>query len=207
VEKVSRSGLVGYSRIAKNAKLGDGCIIKQQEKGNASLSFMSTDLKLLEIKKLMCVVEGIEFRELRAKKSGYGGKKPIYGFDSRVNAKITKVSSATTSELIESIDKLDLFLWYMDDGSWHKTRNTMHLYSNMLDDDETDVLIEAIGSLYGILPRTRKDRKKDGRSFNYLYFPRELVKRFRPEFKEFAIDFGIDTMYYKFGGLEYEEAN
>jgi hypothetical protein len=94
----------------------------------------------------------------------------------------------------------------MDDGSWHKTRNTMHLYSNMLNDAETDELITHIGDIYGIAPRARKDRKKDGRSFNYLYFPRDLVKRFRPEFKDYVMNYGLESMYYKFGGIDYKEA-
>lgn len=193
-----------YSRIAKNAKLGDGCIAKSCK--NANLMFMSTDIKLLHLKRSMCLDEGLVIGDMGTQKSGYGGKKTIYKFGSRVNERITDVYNASITDLIQTLDKEDLFLWYMDDGSWHKTRNTMHLYSNMLDDEETEILIESIGSLYGILPRKRKDRKKDGRSFNYLYFPRTLVKAFRPEFKEYAISHELDTMYYKFGGLDYKEA-
>lgn len=193
-----------YSRIAKNARLGDGCIVQQVK--NASLMFISTDLDLLLIKKLMCNKDGYYAGEIGTQKSGYGGTKPIYKFSTRVHEKITTVANASLTDLIKSIDKEDLFLWYMDDGSWHKNRHTMHLYSNMLDDTETEELITRIGEIYGIAPRARKDRKKDGRSFNYLYFPRELVKRFRPEFKEYVMDYGLESMYYKFGGIDYKEA-
>jgi hypothetical protein len=195
---------VNYSRIAKNAKLGDGCVIHASK--NAHLSFMSTDLDLLLLKQEMCYKEGFTTGNLGTQKSGYGGKKTIHKFDSRVNERITDVANASVSELILTLDKEDLFLWYMDDGSWHKNRNTMHLYSNMLNDAQTDELITHIGDIYGIAPRQRKDRKKDGRSFNYLYFPRDLVKRFRPEFKDYAMSHGLESMYYKFGGIDYKEA-
>lgn len=194
---------MNYSRIAKNARLGDGCVIKPSR--NAYMSFMTTDLSLILLKRKMCDKEGITYGKLGTQKSGYGGTKTIHKFDSHVNEKITEVAGASISELVETLDKEDLFLWYMDDGSWHKTRNTMHLYSNMLNDDETDELITQIGDIYGIAPRPRKDRKRDGRSFNYLYFPRELVKLFRPEFKDYVMSYELDSMYYKFGGISYAE--
>jgi hypothetical protein len=193
-----------YSRIAKNAKLGDGCVVRRGV--NAHMKFISTDLQLLRFKRGMCDEEGITYGKIGTQKSGYGGKKTIYKFDSHVNTNITEVEKADLSELIADIDKTDLFLWYMDDGSWHIRRNTMHLYSNMLNENQTQQLISQVKSLYGIAPRIRTDRKKDGRSFYYLYFPRELVKIFRPEFKEFAVSNEISSMYYKFGGLEYKEA-
>ena len=194
----------GLSRIAKNAKLGDGCIVKSTK--NASLNFMSTDLSLIHHKRHLCEIENFHLGKIGTQKSGYGGTKTIYKFSTHVDEEITKVSEASISEVIKTLNKEDLFLWYMDDGSWHKNRNTMHLYSNMLDDAETDELITQIGDIYGIAPRQRKDRKKDGRSFNYLYFPRDLVKRFRPEFKDYAMSYGLESMYYKFGGIDYKEA-
>lgn len=193
-----------FSRIAKNGKLGDGCIIKPVK--NASMSFTSTDLNIIHLKREMCKNEGFTFGEIGTQKSGYGGTKTIYKFNTHVDEKITKVADASLSELIHSLDKEDLFLWYIDDGSWHKKRHTMHLYSNMLNDAETDELITIIGDIYGIAPRPRKDRKRDGRSFNYLYFPRDLVKRFRPEFKDYAMSYNLETMYYKFGGIDYKES-
>lgn len=194
----------GLSRMAKNAKLGDGSIVKQRR--NASLMFMSTDLSLIHLKRNLCEIEGFVLGNLGVQKSGYGGTKTIYKFSTHVNEEITKVADSNISDVIKTLDKVDLFLWYMDDGSWHKKRNTMHLYSNMLNDVETDELITKIGEIYGITPTARKDRKKDGRSFNYLYFPRELVKRFHPEFKEYVMDHGLESMYYKFGGIDYKEA-
>lgn len=193
-----------YSRIAKNARLGDGCVVHRSK--NAYIGFMSTDLKLLHLKRDLCDLEGITYKKIGTQKSGYGGKKTIYNFFTPVSELITEVAEASLEDLIADIDKTDLFLWYMDDGSWHISRNTMHLYSNMLNESQTNLLISKIESLYGFSPRIRTDRKKDGRSFYYLYFTRDLVKAFRPEFKEFAISNELTSMYYKFGGLDYKEA-
>ena len=192
-----------YSRIAKNARLGDGTIVKQCK--NASLQFISTNLPLLYVKKYLCILEGIKPGRTKTQKSGYGGTKTIYRFNSMVHEKITEVYEASMYDILRSLDKEDLFLWYLDDGSWHKNNHTMHLYSNMLNDEETDILIGRIEELYGIAPRKRKDRKKDGREFNYLYFPRDLVRKFRPEFKEYVTSLQLESMYYKFGGLDYED--
>lgn len=190
--------------MAKNAKLGDGCIVKQSK--NASLMFMSTDLSLIELKRNLCEIEGFELGKIGTQKSGYGGTKTIYKFSTCVNEEITRVADSSVSDVIKTLDKVDLFLWFMDDGSWHKRKHFMNLYSNMLNDVETNELIAKISDIYGISPKVVKDRKKDGRSFNYLYFPRELVKRFRPEFKEYVIGYGLESMYYKFGGIDYKEA-
>jgi hypothetical protein len=192
-----------YSRIAKNARLGDGCISRSSK--NANLSFMSTDLDVLKLKKRMCEEEGFICRDFGTQKSGYGGTKTIYNFQTRVHEKITQVCDASMADLIKTIDKEDLFLWLIDDGSWHKNQNLFHLYCNMLDDDEANLLIEQIYKLYGVRPRLRKDRKKDGREFNYLYFPRRLTILVRPEFKKFLIEKGLHSMMYKVGGEDYED--
>lgn len=192
-----------YSRIAKNAILGDGML--RLNKYTAAITFISTDLKLLEYKEKLLAEEGLEVTVKKTQKSGYGGKKVIHVYSSSSNEKVKEASDVGVEALIQDLTKEDLYLWFLDDGSWHKTRNTMHLYSNMFNLEQSNMLIDRIAELYGIKPRLRIDRKKDGREFFYLYFPRELVKLFRPELKEYVMDAGITTMYYKFGGLDYEE--
>jgi len=192
-----------YSRIAKNAKLGDGCIARSCR--NANLTFVSTDIELLNLKREMCLNEGLIIGDIGTQKSGYGGKKIIYKFGSRVDERITDVYHASLTDLIKTLDKEDVFLWYMDDGSWHKNQHLHHLYCNMLNDEELEVLIEQIYNLFGVRPKARKDRKQDGREFNYLYFPRNLTIQFRPQFKEYVMSKGLMSMYYKFGGLEYTD--
>lgn len=194
-----------FSRIAKNAKLGDGCVSKQSSSINANLSFVSTDIEVLKLKKQMCDGEGIVSRNFGTQASGYGGTKTIYNFHTRVNEKITAVYYANFSDLIATIDKEDLFLWLVDDGSWHKNQRLFHLYCNMFNDEETNELIDKIGELYGVKPRMRKDRKRDGREFNYLYFPRRLTVLVRPEFKRYLVEKNLPSMFYKFGGEAYTD--
>lgn len=194
-----------YSQVAKNAKLGDGCVVKGASNVNACIKFISTDLSYLLLKRDKCEKEGFSTGQIGTQKSGYGGAKTIYKFDTHVDPRITEVYEANLSDLIISLDKEDLILWYLDDGSWHKTRHTMHLYSNMLDDKETQLLIKQIARLYEVEPRPRKDRKQDGREFNYLYFPRDLVRLFRPDVEEYIERNNLGTMYYKVGGTSYED--
>lgn len=192
-----------FSRIAKNAILGDGML--RLNKSTAAVIFISTDLKLLKFKEKLLEEEGLYVTVKKTQESGYGGIKVIHVYSSTPNEKVKEASDVGVESLIQDLTKEDLYLWYLDDGSWHKTRNTMHLYSNMLNEEQSNLLIKRIGEIYGIDPRLRVDRKKDGRAFYYLYFPRELVKLFRPEVKEYVIAAGINTMYYKFGGMDYEE--
>lgn len=195
--------MVTFSRIAKNALLGDGSIIRNKNGG--SIHFMSTDIKLLKYKENMLIKEGYEGMRWGTQPSGYGGDKTIYNISVYSSAKALDVLNADIYDIIKSLDKEDLFLWYMDDGSWHIHRNTMHLYSNGLDKGQSEALMDRIKEIYGIRPNLRIDRKQDGRWFYYLYFPRDLVRLFRPEFKGYVMAAGIDTMYYKFGGLDYVE--
>lgn len=192
-----------YSKIAKNARLGDGCISTSGV--NSHLSFMSTDIEVLKLKKKMCDEDGFVTRPFGTQSSGYGGTKTIYNFYSRVDKEITKVHKASIEDLVLTLDKEDLFLWIIDDGSWHKSQNLFHLYCNMFTDSQAELLMDKITELYGVRPRLRKDRKRDGREFNYLYFPRQLTILLRPEFKEYLIDKGLASMYYKFGGMNYSD--
>lgn len=189
------------SRIATNARLGDGRLGDNSR--NANVSFYSTDKLLLEHKERMLLEEGYEGIKWGTQESGYGGTKTIYKLTTTVSEKATVVRELPIEDILRSIDERDLILWYLDDGSWHIKRHTMHLYSNMLNAEQTQILIERIEQLYGIAPRIRTDRKQDGRSFYYLYFPRELVVKFRPIVRQYLIDNALTSLYYKVGGLNY----
>ncbi|MGY3188768.1 hypothetical protein [Lysinibacillus sp. TE18511] len=190
------------SRIAINARLGDGMLGKGK---NASITFMSTDKELLELKERMLIAEGYKGIKWGTQRSGYGGTKTIFNLRTFVDERATIVRDISIDALLTQIDELDLILWYLDDGSWHKGANTMHLYSNMLTEHQSTLLVNRIEELYGIRPKINIDRKKDGRQFYYLYFPRDLTKLFRPKVKEFLLKNSLTSLYCKFGGLDYEE--
>lgn len=192
-----------FSKVAKNAILGDGTL--RINKDTAAITYISTDLSLLRHKEKLLAEEGIEVTVKKTQASGYGGKKTIHVYSATPSAAVKEASDAGIDKLIKDLTKEDIYLWYLDDGSWHINRLTMHLYSNMLDESQTHALIERIGELYGVEPRIRIDRKKDGRQFYYLYFPRELVRIIRPEIEDYIRKNGIESMLYKVGGDGYKE--
>lgn len=191
------------SRIAINARIGDGRLGDSSK--NANISFYSTDKLLLEHKERILLAEGYSGINWGTQLSGYGGTKTIYKMYTHVSEKATIVRDLPIEDILCTLDEHDLIMWYLDDGSWHIKRHTMHLYSNMLDAEQSQILIERIEHLYGIAPRLRTDRKQDGRSFYYLYFPRELVVKFRPIVRQYLIDNALSTLYYKVGGLDFED--
>lgn len=192
----------GLSKIAINARLGDGMLGKGK---NANITFVSTDKQLLQYKESLLSKEGYTGIKWGTQPSGYGGTKTIYNLRTFVDERATNVRDISIDALLTQIDEIDLILWYLDDGSWHKGANTMHLYSNMLTEHQSVLLISRIEKLYGVRPKISVDRKKDGRQFYYLYFPRDLTKLFRPKVKEFLIKNSLTSLYYKFGGLDYTE--
>lgn len=192
---------IGLSRIAVNARLGDG---RLGDSKNASISFYSTDKLLLDHKEKMLLEEGYENIKWGTQLSGYGGTKTIYKLTTKVSEKATAVRDIPINELLEVLDEHDLILWYLDDGSWHVNNQTMHLYSNMLDAEQTQILVNRIEQLYGVAPAIRKDRKRDGREFLYLYFPRYLVEKFRPVVLSFLVENELSSLFYKVGGLDCE---
>lgn len=194
--------MIGLSRMAINARLGDGMLGRGK---NANITYMSTDKLLLEHKERLLLAEGYKGIRWGTQPSGYGGTKTIYNMTTFVNERATAVRDADIDVLLTRIEEDDLILWYLDDGSWHKGANTMHFYSNMLTETESNLLMDRIEHLYGVRPKLNIDRKKDGRQFYYLYFPRDLTKIFRPKVKEYLIKNGLTSLYYKFGGLDYIE--
>lgn len=191
----------------KNCLLGDGTLTLK--KTVASVLYMSTEKQSLELKRMLYERDFGEFTpQWSTGVSGYGGTKTIYRLrvPSILKTEFKELDSPDLMEqVLRDLDELDLFLWYLDDGSWHKSRNTMHLYSNMLDRYQSNTLIDRIGFLYGVKPRLRVDRKGDGREFYYLYFPRKLVNILHPIFKSYITAFGLSDFYYKVGGYGYED--
>lgn len=192
-----------FSKVVKNARIGDGMVTNY--KTVASVTYISTDLSLLRYKEKLLMEEGVGITVKKTQASGYGGKKTIYVYTSESSPAFKETAEASLEDILKDLTKEDLYIWYLDDGSWHIHRRTMHLYSNVLNKEQTNLLIERIGSLYGIKPRIRIDRKQDGRQFYYLYFPRKLVRLFRPEVESFIERHNLETMYYKVGGKDYKE--
>ena len=167
---VERMNIIGV-----NAKIGDGCLhLPTPESTNARIHFNSKNLEWLTYKRDLAIKEGFSVSLIKAAYSGYSDKTNLYKFTVKTDERLTYVYNHSRSEVLESLTKTDLILWYLDDGSWHKVRSTMHLYCNMLNEDEMDVLINRIGGLYGIRPTKRIDRKKRRKSLSIFILSKEV---------------------------------
>jgi len=183
--------------IAINARLGDGMLHFRGK--NACLEIQSALLDWITVKRDICLLKGLDPSHIQFKSSGYTGRKDIYYFSTKVSPIITEVYNASLDSILEGLTKEDLIMWYLDDGSYHIRHHTMHLYCNALTDAQTDLLIKRVTDIYGIAPRKCTDRKKDGRCFPYLYFPRSLVEVFRLDVERFLTRYKIKSLFYKIG--------
>lgn len=163
------------------------------------MNFSNNSKRYLEVKKGILESQGYIVGEIQPKYSGYN--KDYTGWKFRVNGskRAYKYKIMSNMGAIDLLTKKDLILWYLDDGSYHINRKTMHLYSNMFNKEESLKLIDKITDLFNIDPRLRIDRKKDGREFYYLYFRRRMVKVFRPMVEDFLRENSINDLLYKAG--------
>jgi hypothetical protein len=183
-------------RAAFNARFGDGSLRKQSPRGNYEIDFVSTSLDYLTWKRDLCV--DLKPSVIGTQTSGYGGKKPIYKFGTRVSVLLTNLAELSLKEMLESMDMLDLVLWYLDDGSNHRVHGTAHLYSNSFDLAENELISEHIYRVLGIArPVIRIDKKKDGRQFYYQYIPRIAAEVLMIEAEKFMNTNGITSLLYK----------
>lgn len=184
----------GIERMALNAKLGDGGIYKN--KNAYCMMFVSTSLDYLTYKRDQLIK--VRPAPIILGKSGYNGKKQIYKFSVRTIPEAVSAYAMSNIEAIKSMDKLDLILWMLDDGSVHKQHGTFHLYSNMLNREESEVLTKQIYKLYPVrMPSINTDRKKDGRSFLYIYMPRILAEVIQLDMEAFMNENMITSLLYK----------
>jgi hypothetical protein len=185
------------NQIAINARLGDGLLLFRGK--NAALDMQSVFLDWITVKRDICLINGFDPSHIMIRKSGYTGKNNIYAFSTKVSPEITEVYNTELETIISGLSKTDLIMWYLDDGSYHIHRHTMHLYCNDLTDEQVNLLINRIRELYGIAPKRRNDKKADGRCFPYLYFPRVLVEDFRLDVEIFLKKYKIKSLFYKIG--------
>jgi hypothetical protein len=185
--------------IVFNAKLGDGMLYIAKSSKNAYMAFMSKDLGYLSFKMKKCLEGGFICSNISMGVSGFTGKHDIYRFTTRVSPELTVVYNMPVDDVINLLSKEDLIVWFLDDGSYHQRRNIMHLYCNSLSVECVNLLQNRIEFLYGIRPTFRWDRKKDGRQYPYLYFPRELVKKVQIDVIEFIKSNSLFSMDYKTG--------
>ena len=189
-----------YNQVLLSGKLGDGCIVRRSETSNATISFNAKHINYLLFKKKELDKIGIDTGGITYGRSGYKKTSIIPKFMTKIDTRITKVSHLSKIECIQNLNKLGLIMLYLDDGAYHKSHNTGHLYVNTFNEEELQALITKIYELYPIKKCTiQHDNKKDGRSYPYLYIPVNTMKSFKEDVKKFLEDNNIDEMLYKVG--------
>jgi len=185
--------------ISKNAKLGDGHLSVSSPTSNARAAFNGKNVEWVSFKRDLAIELGYKVSRLKEAHSGYHKGSKLVKFSTKVDKRLTSAYKKEKCKVIELLTKEDLVVWYIDDGSWHKNKKTMHLYCNMLTGKELNTLISLIDGYYGVKPTKRLDKKKDGREYPYLYFPRKLVELFKVDVKCFLEKHQLNSLLYKIG--------
>ena len=186
-------------QLLLSMKIGDGCYINHRKlyAPTYCLSTNSINKDYVDYKKQELNKHNIYTSEFLGK-SGYASKKPIYGVRTRVEPEITLVGRMTISEILDNLDLYGLILYYLDDGSLHKSKYFMHIYCNKFTDEEVEQLIDVIHKFF---PEKRcshrKEHKKDGRTFNYVYINKQVAEKFSEYVREFLLENNINSLLYK----------
>jgi hypothetical protein len=183
--------------LAINAKLGDGHL--RQPHKNASALFNGKNVEWITFKRDVAIRRGFRVTPIKPSYSGYKDDWSLVTFSVKTDKRLTTVHETDRIEVLKNLRKIDLILWFIDDGSWHKTRRMMHLYCNDLNEEEVDCLVSRIEYLYKVAPTIRQDRKKDGRSYPYLYLPRSLTNKFWRDVRRFVKWNELHSLAYKVG--------
>ena len=181
-----------YNQLLLSLKIGDGCYhtqTKLSEDKHYSLLLNSINLQYVLHKKNELEKLGIKTSKVHKGKSGYKKSSVIYSISTRLHPLLTQIGNMTNIEVINNLNKEGLIYYYLDDGSYHKTRHHMHLYCNTFNQEELECLINKIYEQYPIKPCTiHYDKKKDGRCYPYLYVPRKVVDVFKDDVYDFLIE-------------------
>lgn len=192
-----------YNQLLLSLRIGDGSYITQtrlDENKRYCVSFNSKELDYVVHKKLELEKLGIPTSNIQFGKSGYKRNSTIYVVRTRVHPLLTEIGNLNVLDVINNLDKTGLMYYYLDDGSYHIHRHTMHLYCNSFNSDEVYALVDKIYKLY---PQkkcsVRIDKKKDGRQYPYLYIPRKVVEPFKEDVHNFLIEKDLPCYLYKIG--------
>jgi len=158
--------------------LGDGCAYHRKPCKEKSLVLSSKNRKYLLYKCLDLGKNLFSERGFKAMDNSAGFKKgsKIYSKESFSHPEITKLAQQDPTKWVESLDECGLALWFFDDGSLHQKKKFYHLYTNAFTKEQVESFIDILKRKFGVEGRLRFDRKKDGRSFPYIYFGTESAK-------------------------------
>lgn len=186
-----------------SSKIGDGhCYISKQNI-NARITYMSVNKEYLQFKKSIIDSSDFTCSEIRVKDNskGYNKQGIIYTLNVFTNPKLNGISNLSKLEVIKNLNYFGFLIYYLDDGSFHKCRKTMHIYCNSFSAEEVSALQDKV---YELFPYKRCtvhiDKKVDGRAYPYLYVPRVTVEAIIRQYREFMLNNKfLHSMLYKLG--------
>lgn len=186
-------------QLLLSLKIGDGCYVTHRKTLPKTYYVQTNSIKLdyLNYKEKILNDYGIKTHRFQSV-SGYKKGSIIWGFKTLITPEISEVGRMKKIDVINSLDMQGLIYYYLDDGSYHIHRHSMHLYCNSFTQDEVNALIN---KLYEFFSQKKCimhfDKKKDGRQFPYLYVPIPVVKEFSKYVRDFLVKNGINSMLYK----------
>jgi hypothetical protein len=170
---------------------GDGCI-SEIKSGNHLLTFSSTNQSLIEMKSKLLNSNV----KTRPQHESAWGKKLLY-----LTSKVVLPNNLNKLEQISNLSLEDLFLWILDDGSYHRSKHFINLCSHALTLAENIELSFHLWHSLGIESRILPEKKKDGRLFWYQYIPSAQVDSLKSEMLLFMQSYNIYGLEYKIGML------
>jgi hypothetical protein len=148
-----------------NARLGDGCYFKYKTCKHWSISFSGVEKNWIEHKHVISKSNNKVYKRPQSLKAY--GTKPIY-FLHMTSCEVDCYAIMSIEEIINKMEIEDVIALYFDDGSWHKKKHFMHIYTNSFNKDENLFLIKKLKELLDINCKLRLDKKKTGKEYFYL---------------------------------------
>ena len=103
---------------------------------------------------------------------------------------ITDIATESLEESLYRMDELGLTLWFMDDGSLHKTKDFYNLNTKKYSKEINETLfVPFLKDRFGITATPTIERKKDGQEFWYLrikkfdgaFIVSEIIRKYAPQ--------------------------
>lgn len=153
-------------QLTYTGRLGDGTIFKNTGKYH-NLAFSSIHKSYLTFKKSF--FKNVSIGNVNGTiNSGYK-KGTIYQMVTGSHPFISEVYNMSLENVINSLNKFGLLLWFYDDGSYHHKKHFYNLNTHALSYDiQKEVLIPKLKKILDINATIAYDRKKNGKVFTYL---------------------------------------
>ena len=179
-------------QVLITGKFGDGCLHVNNIRKDLSLNFSySTNgihKEYIEYKKMLLgnlVTAKIQTVLNRGYKQNL-----IHRLSTIACKAITDIATESLEESLYRMDELGLALWFMDDGSLHKTKNFYNLNTQKYSKKINETLfVPFLKDKFGITATPTIERKKDGREFWYLrikkfdgaFIVSEIIRKYAPQ--------------------------